>query len=511
MEYSRDEGLRKYWDEYTYPYHKDGDGPLYNGQNASDYNRNQDSHAIENVIRWFDYWRERPGTGKRVSSGGAKIIFSDSNTHFRGAENYRRSGVVDPMRIPKDGFFAHQVMWDGWVDIENPRTHIIGHWNYADGVRKDINVVSSGEKVELLVNGQSKGFGEQNNRFLFTFKNIDFNPGEIKAISYDKNGKQLSQATLKTAGAPAGIRLTLHQHPKGMRADGADLALVDVEVVDAEGNRCPTALNMIDFVLEGAAEWRGGIAQGPNNYILSKSLPVEGGVNRVILRSLPQAGDIELKAMSNGLKSHTIKFASQPFAQENGLSFTKPSDGLTSNLERGATPSTNSYIISRIPLEVKSVKAGSNQDLAALSFDDNERTDWNNDGKLSTAWIEYELKKTSTISEITMKLNNFRRRSYPILITVDGSEVYRGNTERGLGYITIPFTPIKGKKVKVQLIDSKDVNLIGDIFGMQEVGGNVLTDGVAREDIQTQGRLSILEIEFYERITDGTGLLISAK
>ena len=70
-------------------------GPLHNGENASSYNRNQDSHAIEDVVRWYDYWRERPGTGTRVSSGGVNIIFSDSNTHFRGAENYRRSGEVD--------------------------------------------------------------------------------------------------------------------------------------------------------------------------------------------------------------------------------------------------------------------------------------------------------------------------------------------------------------------------------------------------------------------------------
>src|SRR5690606_18928520 len=76
MEYSRDEGLRKYWDEYTYPYHKDGDGPLYRGKDASPYNRNQDSHAIENIIRWYDYWRERPGTGKRSNAGGVNIIFS---------------------------------------------------------------------------------------------------------------------------------------------------------------------------------------------------------------------------------------------------------------------------------------------------------------------------------------------------------------------------------------------------------------------------------------------------
>lgn len=25
---------------------------------------------------------------------------------------------MDPLRIPKDGFFAHKVMWDGWVDVE---------------------------------------------------------------------------------------------------------------------------------------------------------------------------------------------------------------------------------------------------------------------------------------------------------------------------------------------------------------------------------------------------------
>src|SRR5437764_8924747 len=168
MEYSRDEGLRKYWDDYSPPFHKDGDGPPLNGQSAPEYNRNQESHAIEDVVRWFDYWESRPGTGRRVNSGGVNIIFSDSNTHHRGAENYRRSGEVDALRIPKDGYFADQVMWDGWVDVEKPRTHIIGHWNYAPGTKKNVYVVSSAEKVELFVNGRSKGFGLRTSNFLFT-------------------------------------------------------------------------------------------------------------------------------------------------------------------------------------------------------------------------------------------------------------------------------------------------------------------------------------------------------
>ncbi|MEK7723278.1 MAG: sugar-binding domain-containing protein, partial [Acidobacteriota bacterium] len=274
-EYSRDEGLRKYWDEFSPPYHKDGDGPLYKGADASTYNRNQDSHAIENIVRWFDYWEARPGTGKRVSSGGVNIIFSDTNTHYRGAENYRRSGEVDAVRLQKDGFYAHQVMWDGWVETEKPRTHIIGHWNYRDGVKKNVYVVSSAEKVELFVNGKSLGFGEQSSRFLYTFKNIDWKSGEIKAVGYDKNSKEITSAIKKTAGEAVAIRLTPRTSPNGLVANSHDIALVDVEAVDKDGNRNPIALNLINFELSGEGEWRGGIAQGKDNYILSKSLPVE--------------------------------------------------------------------------------------------------------------------------------------------------------------------------------------------------------------------------------------------
>jgi hypothetical protein len=265
MEYSRDEGLRKYWDNYSFPYHRDGEGSKYyrstvtnqivQRTDASVYNRNQDSHAIENIMRWFDYWEMRPGTGKRVSSGGVNIVFSDSNTHYRGAENYRRSGEVDAMRIPKDNYGVHQVMWDGWVDTERDNTHILGHWNYDPTVVKSIHVASNGDKVELFVNGKSKGFGIQKHRFLFVYENIQWEAGSIKAVSYNKSGDRISSDSINTAGEPASIRLTLRTHPEGMKADGADLALIDVEVVDPKGQRCPLANNLIHFDLNGEASW----------------------------------------------------------------------------------------------------------------------------------------------------------------------------------------------------------------------------------------------------------------
>jgi beta-galactosidase len=295
-EFSRDEGLRKYWDELSPPYHKEGDGPRIQKEPPAAYNHNQDAHAIEDVRRWFEYYEQRPGTGERVNAGGVNIIFSDSNTHFRGAENYRRSGEVDAMRLPKDGYFANQVMWDGWVDPERPRAHIIGHWNYQPGTTKDVYVVSSAAKVELKLKGKSLGSGERSSNFLFTFKNVAWQPGTLEATGYDSSGKQVCTDVRKTAGEPSSIKLTPHVGPGGMRADGADLALIDVEVVDAEGNRCPTALNPIHFELTGEAEWRGGIAQGPDNGILATTLPVECGVNRVNVRSTPKAGTVELTA-----------------------------------------------------------------------------------------------------------------------------------------------------------------------------------------------------------------------
>ena len=137
---------------------------------------------VEHVARWYDYYRERPGSGTRVSSGGVKIIFSDSNTHFRGVENYRRSGNVDPLRIPKDTYFAHLVMWDGWVDIEQPHIYIVGHWNYDAGTVMPVYVVSNTETVKLFLNGRELPAPEQRYHFLFTYKDVTFAPGKLEAV-----------------------------------------------------------------------------------------------------------------------------------------------------------------------------------------------------------------------------------------------------------------------------------------------------------------------------------------
>lgn len=498
MEYNRDEGLRKYWDNYSPPYHKDGDGPAYKGEDASMYNHNQDSYAIEDVARWYDYWRERPGTGLRVSAGGVNIIFSESNTHYRGAENYRRSGEVDALRIPKDGFYAHQVMWDGWVDVEKPRIHILGHWNYKRGVIKDIYVVSSAKKVRLFVNGHAIGWGQQQYRFLYTFKNVSWQPGTITAIGYDSAGHERCSDSHKTAGRSVAIRLSLQNAPHGFRADGADLAMVTVEAVDAKGERCPTDLSLIHFQLEGPAEWRGGMAQGPGNYILSKDLPLECGVNRVLIRSTTKAGTIVLRASAKGLSAATLTFKAKRFNVDNGLALQMPDNGLTAPLDRGPTPPGPSYHISRTMLPWASINAGINAGLTLNTVDDNETTSWYSEDDLATAWIEYKLQYPSSIDEVVLKLNNFRTRSYPLRILVDGREAWRGTTEKSLGYVHLKFKPVTGQTVRIQLTAPPNQQAVAG----EEVNGKKLDDGPGdpappsgSKASKVPARLSIIETE----------------
>lgn len=500
-EYCRDEGLRKYWDNWSYPFHKSGDGPLHKNADASAYNHNQDQLAIEFIRRWYDFYRERVGTGRRVNSGGAKIVFSDTQTYGRGAENYRRSGVVDPLRIPKDGFYAHKVMWDGWVDVENHSTYIIGHWNYTSDIIKPVYVVSSGEKVELFINGKSRGFGERSYDFLFTFDNIQWEKGTIEAVSYDKNGKELSRYSNKTVGEPKRLKLTLIQGPEGTYADGADIAMVQVEVVDENGNRCPLANDMVEFDLQGPAEWRGGIAQAEDNYVLAKELPVECGITRVMIRSGDKAGKITLKARSEKLGTQEVSFNSIPVEVKDGLSKFFPAEKLSSRFDRGETPSTPSYTNKKVNISIKNVIAGVNTETAVNSYDDNELSEWRNDGRLSTAWITYQLDRYAEIDDICIKLTGWRQRSYPLEIFAGEELIWSGNTDRSLGYVHLPVKPVRTNTITIRLKGAThDADAFGQITEVVEAQAGELDLFKAQGGDKTNNELRIVEVEFLETL-----------
>ena len=534
MEYCRDEGMRRYWDAWSPPYHAEGDGPLYRGKPALEYNHNQDQMAIEMVRRWYDFWQERPGTGRRVSSGGVKIVFSDTNTHHRGESNYRTSGVVDAMRLPKESFFAHQVMWTGWVNDEEPRTHIIGHWNYEAATHKPVYVVSTGGSVELFLNGRSLGKGRQQYRYLYIFDDVAFEPGALEAVA--DNG---SRHQVETVGQPHHLKLTAIQNPQGFLADGADMAIVEVEVVDEQGRRCPTDFRDIQFTLTGEGEWRGGLATrtGDNlqqtdiqrstdlldaagtknisdNYILSTILPVECGVNRVLVRSTETAGDIHLYASAEGLPTvASLTLTTIPVPAE------RPQ--LPLNLSRGETPLTPSHEDRRISLDIVSAETATStvvptapiheanlyiaadaQPIASLSYDDNEMTSWQSDGTLENAWITYTLKTPAAVSDIALKLAGWRTQCYPLAVYAypkgsgkKGVKIWEGLTPASLGYVHLNIAkPVKSNRYTIRMLaPAQKAESLGD---MTELAGGVANALDRVKEQQGEVVLRIIEAEF---------------
>lgn len=494
MEYCRDECYRKFWNSWTYPFHKEGDGVLYRGAPGPSWNHNNDEFAVELVRRWHEYWQERPGSGTKVNSGGAKIVFSDTQTHGR-SRDFRVSGVVDPMRIPKDAFFAHQVMWDCWVDDLKPRTYICGHWNYNPGDTVPvIYVVSTSQDVRLCQGDKTIEPDSRDYRFLSTFRNVPYTSETLTAIGYDKDGKEESRYNVETSGAPARLKLTPITNPTGWKADGADVALVEVEVVDKDGCRCPLADNLVTYSLDGPAEWRGGVALGKENCVLSDTLRVECGVNRVMLRSLPKAGKITLTASADGLGKQKVVLNTLPVKSENGLSAYIPSAGLNGVLDRGETPTDPSFKPWRKEIAVKSAKAPGEKDVR-LSYDANEASCWESPARLDSACVTYTLVDKVAIDDVCLKLKGFRGTSYPLAVYADGVKVWEGWTPKSLSYVHLPLknAPAASEYTIKMLGKSTTSDAFTDIKELDSRNDEKLPKGKS-------ATLAIIEIEFLKNL-----------
>jgi len=196
-----------------------------------------------------------------------------------------------------------------------PDIHIIGHWTYPEGTTKTIYVVSNCEAVELTLNGRSLGTArEPKSGFIFAFPAVKWVPGTLKAVGL-KNGQQVCEHELVTATQAQSIKLTPIVGPGGLKADGEDVALFDVEVVDSQGRRCPTDEARIDFKVTGPGIWRGGYNSGIVGSTNNLYLLTECGINRVAVRSTLTPGKITLTAGREGLQSATVDVDSHPLTR----------------------------------------------------------------------------------------------------------------------------------------------------------------------------------------------------
>jgi beta-galactosidase len=325
----RDEGARRFWDDYSPPYYKAKKGPN-DTWKRDGFLYTSESFTLQAVERYWEYWENRISNTDPAHSrwaGYCSIYFTDEDADGRqdSSEVSRVSGKLDAMRLPKDIFYAYRVM-----QSETPDLHILGHWTYPatqpDGTPtvKTIYVIANTESVELIVNGKSAGVNTKpDNGFAFAFPAIAFAPGSIKAIGKN-GGKVVAQQEITTAGPAVALKLTPILGPGGLQADGLDIALIDFEVVDAKGERCPTDAARVDFTCTGPAIWRGGYNSGVTDSTNNLYLSTELGINRVAVRSTLTPGAITVTAKRDGLKPAELQIVSKKVVITDGISTVKP-------------------------------------------------------------------------------------------------------------------------------------------------------------------------------------------
>ena len=156
-------------------------------------------------------------------------------------------GVVDLAGFPKDRFYLYKAHWMP----DEPMVHILPHWNFPDRIGKvtPVFVYSSGDEVELFLNGRSLGKkSKQPYEYRFRWDSVYYESGELKAIAY-KDGKKWAEKHIRTTGKPERLKLTPDK--KVLKSDGEDLIFVRVSVLDAEGNEVPTAEPLITSSVSG--------------------------------------------------------------------------------------------------------------------------------------------------------------------------------------------------------------------------------------------------------------------
>ena len=153
-------------------------------------------------------------------------------------------GILDLCGFPKDGFYYCQAWWK-----DEPVLHVFPHWNWPGREGQEISVwaFSNCNEVELFLNGQSQGRKRMERNSHLEWK-VKYAPGTLLARGY-KAGKEILTTKVETTGNPASIRLTPERAT--IKADGADVSVIAMNVADTQGRLVPTASNEVTFAAQG--------------------------------------------------------------------------------------------------------------------------------------------------------------------------------------------------------------------------------------------------------------------
>ena len=213
---------KEWWLPYTDPSFK-----------CSSYDNMHASWSSTHEETW-DVVKHTPYVGGQFIWTGFDYIGEPTPYSYPARSSY--FGIIDLAGQPKDVYYMYQSEW-----TNRPVLHLFPHWNWLDGEQIDMwCYYNQADEVELYINGKSQGVRRKADSHQYhVMWRVTFEPGEVKVVAR-KDGKEVRQQTIHTAGQPHHLQLSIDYQ-------GKNTTFVKVEVVDENGSRCPWAENQVFF------------------------------------------------------------------------------------------------------------------------------------------------------------------------------------------------------------------------------------------------------------------------
>lgn len=184
-------------------------------------------------------------------------------------------GACDLAGLPKDRYYLYRAVWNR----NKPTLHLLPHWtwNGREGQVTPVFCYSSYPETELFVNGKSQGrrrkagkevqgeaatgkaatpeeARQRAERYRMIWDNVVYEPGELKVVAYDEQGKAADSVSVYTAGKPHKLLLEPDKSTCGI--PGTNLVYITVTMLDEQGNPVPDADNELFFTVSGAGRFK---------------------------------------------------------------------------------------------------------------------------------------------------------------------------------------------------------------------------------------------------------------
>lgn len=229
---------------------------------------------------------------------GEPTPYSTKNSYF---------GQIDTAGFKKDSAYIFQAAWTSFESA--PFIHIFPYWDFSEGQEIDVRVVTNAPCSELFLDGKSFGkeyIDQTKDKRLTADYIIPYKKGELLAIAYDNDGKEIARTVRRSFGDTA--RLVLKPDKTELKADGRDLIFLEISAEDKDGNFVANANNRVNIEVSGAGRLVGLDNGDSTDYeqYKGRSRRLFSGKLLAIIAAKTEAGEIFVKVGSPSLPEETL-------------------------------------------------------------------------------------------------------------------------------------------------------------------------------------------------------------